>query len=48
MIPPCAAKADRCYDCNSPDRICCGLVTLWRPMIGQKAEVLLIDEDYGL
>lgn len=45
---PCAVKADRCYDCSSPERICCGMVTLWKPMIGQSAEVILIDEDYGL
>lgn len=44
---PCAVKADRCYDCKSPDRICCGMVTLWRPMLGMEAEVILIDEDLG-
>lgn len=45
---PCAAKGDRCYDCTSPQRICRGLVTLWGPMMGMEAEVLLIDEDLGL
>ena len=45
---PCALKADKCYDCNSPERICRGLVTLWGPMLGMEAEVLLIDEDLGL
>ena len=45
---PCAAKADRCYDCKSPDRICRGCVTLWGPMLGMEAEVLLIDQDLGL
>ena len=45
---PCAAKADKCYDCKSPDRICRGCVTLWGPMMGMEAEVLLIDEDLGL
>lgn len=45
---PCAAKGDRCYDCKSPDRICRGLVTLWGPMMGMEAEVLLIDEDLGM
>ena len=45
---PCAIKADRCYDCSSPERICCGMVTLWKPMLGQGAEVILIDEDHGL
>ena len=45
---PCAVKGDRCYDCKSPDRICRGLVTLWGPMTGMEAEVLLVDEDLGL
>lgn len=45
---PCAVKGDRCYDCKSPDRICRGLVTLWGPMMGMEAEVLLIDEDLGM
>ena len=45
---PCAVKADRCYDCRSPERICRGLVTLWGPMMGMPAEVLLVDEDLGL
>ena len=40
---PCAEKADRCYDCKSPGRICRGLVTLWGPMMSMEAEVLLID-----
>ena len=45
---PCAVKLDRCYDCKSPDRICRGMVTLWGPMMGMPAEVLLVDEDLGL
>lgn len=45
---PCAIKADRCYDCNSEDRVCRGLVTLFAPMMLSEAEVILIDEDYGL
>ncbi len=45
---PCVGKGDRCYDCKSPDRICRGLVTLWGPMTGMEAEVLLVDEDLGL
>ena len=46
---PCAIKGDRCYDCKSPDRICRGLVVLWKPMMGmeQSTEVLLVDEDLG-
>lgn len=45
---PCAIKADKCYDCASPERVCRGLVTLWAPMMGMEAEVILIDEDLGL
>ncbi len=44
---PCAQKADRCYDCNSPDRICRGLSVFWRCLAGASIEVVLIDEDLG-
>ena len=44
---PCAAKGDRCYDCDSPERICRGLVVLWRSMRGCDAEVVLVDEELG-
>lgn len=45
---PCAEKGDRCYDCNSKERICRGMTTLWAPMSGMEAEIILIDEDLGL
>lgn len=45
---PCAVKADRCYDCKSPERGCRGLVVLWAPMMDAETEVLLVDEDLGL
>lgn len=45
---PCAVDCDRCYDCRSPERICRGLVTLFGPMMGMEAEVILIDENLGL
>lgn len=45
---PCAVKADRCYDCKSPDRICKGLTVLWgRPKGISNMEVILIDEELG-
>lgn len=44
---PCALKADKCYDCNSDERICRGMVTLFGPMMIGSAEVILIDEEYG-
>lgn len=44
---PCAIKGDKCYDCNSPERICRGLSVLWsKPMTGE-FEVILIDEKLG-
>jgi len=46
---PCAVRGDRCYDCDSPERICRGLVTLWRrPTSIETAHVVLIEEDLGL
>ena len=45
---PCAEKADRCYDCRAAGRICRGMTTLWGPMMGSEAEVILIDEEHGL
>ena len=45
---PCAAKGDRCYDCQSPERICRGLSVLWGPLMGaQVTEVLLINQELG-
>lgn len=44
---PCAVKGDKCYDCESPERICRGLSVLWeKPMTGE-FEVILIDEELG-
>jgi len=44
---PCAEKADRCYDCKSPERICRVLSVFWsKPMLGEY-EVVLINEDLG-
>lgn len=44
---PCAVKADHCYDCKSPARICRGLAVLWEPMMGMEMEVVLVDEELG-
>ena len=45
---PCAVKGDKCYDCDSPERICNALVTFWRKPKGiRKMEVVLIDEELG-
>ena len=45
---PCAIKGDHCYNCKSPDRICCGLAVLWTAIMDMEMEVILVDEDLGL
>ena len=46
---PCAAKGDKCYDCDSPQRICRALTVLWRkPNAIPYAEVVLVGEPLGL
>ena len=44
---PCAVKADRCYDCKSPGRICRALTVLWGAMTGSDIEVVLVNEELG-
>jgi hypothetical protein len=44
---PCAAKADRCYDCNSPARICRSLCVLWRAPGNCPYEIVLINSPLG-
>lgn len=44
---PCAVKADKCYDCKSPDRICRNLSVLWEVPLGLEMEVVLIAENLG-
>lgn len=44
---PCAAKADKCYDCNSPERICRNLSVLWTKPTGAEYEIVLINEALG-
>lgn len=45
---PCAVHQDHCYDCNSPDRICCGQMIHYRKMRFIEMEVVLIRESLGL
>ncbi len=46
---PCAVKADKCYDCNSPERICnMTCYTERKPGSIAKLEVLIVKEDLGL
>ena len=44
---PCAAKGDRCYDCDSPERICKGLVVHYEKIRSMEMEVVLVDEELG-
>ena len=44
---PCAEKADKCYNCKSPQRICRGLTVLWQKPMKSDIEILLINEDLG-
>lgn len=45
---PCAVKADRCYDCKSPERICRALTVLWeKPTAVEQMEVILIEQELG-
>ncbi len=44
---PCAVNADRCYDCDSPERICCALNVFWCRPLSADMEIVLIDQDLG-
>ncbi len=44
---PCAVRGDKCYNCNSPERICRVVTVVERPPMGMDAGVLFVDEDLG-
>ena len=45
---PCAEKADKCYDCNSPQRICrVSTIIHKRPLAIEHMEVVIIGENLG-
>ena len=44
---PCAAKGDRCYNCDSPERICRSTVIIERPSKGMEVEIVFVDEPLG-
>lgn len=44
---PCAVKADRCYNCNSPERICNALVVHYKKMYSEDMEIILVNENLG-
>ena len=44
---PCALKADRCHECESPYRICRALSVLWGAPLHGDYEIVLIHEELG-
>lgn len=44
---PCAVKGDKCYDCNSPNRICRIISIIERPPLGMKCEIIFVDQNLG-
>ncbi len=44
---PCAAKGDKCYDCQSPERICNALVVYWGKPGALDVEVVFVNEPLG-
>lgn len=45
---PCAVKADRCYNCKSPERICAAMVIYWqKPFLIPEAEVVIVNQELG-
>lgn len=44
---PCAVKGDKCYNCNSPERICRIISVIERAPMGMKCELILVDEELG-
>lgn len=44
---PCAVKADKCYDCNSPERVCGMTMIHHLAPRGMRCEIIFIDEDLG-
>ena len=44
---PCAIKGDKCYNCESPGRICRDLSVMWGPPLRSDFEIILIHEELG-
>ncbi len=44
---PCAVKGDKCYDCNSPNRICRIISVIERVPLNMKCEIILVDQELG-
>lgn len=44
---PCAAQGDRCYNCNSPGRICRIISVIERAPMGMQCEIIFVDAHLG-
>jgi len=44
---PCAVKGDKCYNCNSPGRICRIISVIERVPLGMTCEIIFVDEELG-
>lgn len=44
---PCAVKGDRCYNCDSPERICNGMSIHFRKMNSCDEEIVIVGEKLG-
>lgn len=44
---PCAIKGDKCYNCDSPDRICRALSVFWEKPLGCDFEIIFVNENLG-
>ena len=44
---PCAQKGDKCYDCNSPARICRVTTIIDRAPLGMECEIVFVDQELG-
>jgi L-lactate utilization protein LutB len=45
---PCAKDGDKCYDCDSPERICRITTIIDRVPMSMKCEVVFVDMELGL
>ena len=44
---PCAVNGDKCYNCNSPQRICKALSIFLKAPTGSEYEVILVNDNLG-
>jgi len=44
---PCATNADKCYNCSSPERICCVTSIFSKPLYCAEVHIIIIEGSYG-